>query len=186
MRRLALLALAAALCLIAAGQAGADPPDDPPGPVSRFTDVFATVYVDPADGLVALGGPPAEEGCFGLGFDDIADFQIVELPSGPVKLLVRDVDQPMSLYEASTIDEVCEAVFAGMTPEPLASGVVRVVVSDNDTEASLTRTNAFGDMSTGTLQRADGTDCQFSGRFRAIITKEGEFRILKEDITSNC
>jgi hypothetical protein len=104
MRRLALLTLAVAVCLVEVGQAGADPPADPPGPVSRFTDVFASAYMDPADGLVALGGPPPEQGCFGQGFDDPADFQIVELPSGPIKILIRDVDQPMWLYEASSIE----------------------------------------------------------------------------------
>jgi hypothetical protein len=186
MRRLALLTLAVAVCLVEVGQAGADPPADPPGPVSRFTDVFASAYMDPADGLVALGGPPPEQGCFGQGFDDPADFQIVELPSGPIKILIRDVDQPMWLYEASSIEEICEAVFAGMIPEPVASGTVRTVLNDNDADVSLTRSNAFGDTSTGILQRADGTACHFSASFRAIVTKKDEFRVLKEDIRSNC
>jgi hypothetical protein len=186
-RRLAILALAVGLCLIGATPAGADPPADPPGPVSRFTEPFAVAYVDPADGLVALGGPPPELGCFGLGFEDnLADFMIVELPSGPVKILIRDVDMPIFLYAASSIDEICEAVFSGVIPEPLATGTVRVVLNDNDIDVTLTRTNAFGHTATGTLQRADGTACHFSAMFRALITKEDEFRLLKEDINSNC
>jgi hypothetical protein len=187
MRVFAILTLAVGLWLIGAGPAGADPPEDPPGPVSRFTEPFAAAYVDPADELVALGGPPPELGCFGLGFEDnLADFQIVELPSGPLKILIRDVDMPIFLYAASSIEEICDAVFGGVIPEPLATGTVRVVVNDNDVFASRTRTNSFGSTSTGILQQADGTACNFSAMFRALITKEGEFRLLNEDINSNC
>ena len=187
MRRFAILTLAAGLWLIGTGPAGADPPEDPPGPVSRFTESFAVAYEDSADGLVALGGPPPELGCFGLGFEDnLADFQIVELPSGPVKILIHDVDMPIFLYAASSIDEICDSVFGGVIPEPIATGTVRVVLNDNDVDVSLTRTNAFGHTATGTLQRADGTTCHFSAMFRALITKEGEFRLLNEDINSNC
>ena len=187
MRRFGIAILAVGLSLIAAGPAGADPPADPPGPVSRFSEPFAVAYVDPADELVALGGPPPELGCFGLGFEEnLADFQIVELPTGPVKALIRDVDMPIFLYEASSIDEICDAVVAGTIPEPIASGTVRVVLNDNDAFVSGTRTNAFGHTATGTLERADGTSCHFSAMFRALITKEGEFRVVKEDITTNC
>lgn len=187
MRPFAILALAVGLLLIGASPATADPPSDPPGPVSRSIEPFAVAVVDPADGLVALGGPPPELGCFGLGFDEnLADVLIVELPSGPIKILLHDVDMPMQLYAASSIDEICEAVFDGVIPEPLATGTVRVVFNDNDAEASLTRTNAFGFTANGRLERPDGTACHFSGVFRAQISKEDEFRILKEDITSNC
>ena len=187
MRRLAILTLAMGLWLLGGAPAGAVPPQDPPGPVSRFTEPFAVAFFDPADGLVALGGPPPELGCFGLGFEDnLADFQIVELPSGPVKLLIHDVDMPIFLYAASSIDEICDAVFAGAIPEPLATGTVRVVVNDNDLDVSGTRTNSFGNSATGTLRRADGTRCHFSAVFRALITRDGEFRLLKEDINSNC
>jgi hypothetical protein len=187
MRRLAILTLAMGFWLLGGGPAGAVPPEDPPGPVSRFTEPFAVAFFDPADGLVALGGPPPELGCFDLGFEDnLADFQIVELPSGPVKLLIHDVDMPIFLYAASSIDEICDAVFAGAIPQPLATGTVRVVVNDNDLDASGTRTNSFGTTATGTLRRADGTACHFSAMFRALITRDGEFRLLNEDINSNC
>jgi hypothetical protein len=187
MRRFAVITLAVGLLLAGAAPTGAAPPEDPPGPVSRFTEPFAVAFFDPADGLVALGGPPPELGCFGLGFEDnLAEFQIVELPSGPVKVLIRDDDMPIFLYAASSIDEICEAVFGGVIPEPIATGTVRVVLNDNDLDVSLTRTNAFGYTATGTLERADGTACAFSATFRALITKQGEFRVLVEDIHSNC
>lgn len=187
MRRFALITLATGLLLAGAAPTGAAPPEDPPGPVSRFTEPFAVAFFDPADGLVALGGPPPELGCFGLGFEDnLAEYQFVELPSGPVKVLIRDDDMPIFLYAASSEDEICEAVFGGAIPEPIATGTVRVVVNDNDLDVSLTRTNAFGGTATGTLERADGTACAFSATFRALITKEGEFRVLVEDIHSNC
>jgi hypothetical protein len=189
MRRFALMliTLAVGLSLAGAAPAGAAPPDDPPGPVSRSTEPFAVALDDPADQLVALGGPPPELGCFGLGFEDnLAEFQVVELPSGPVKVLVRDDDMPIFLYAASSTDELCEAVFGGAIPEPIATGTVRVVLNDNDVDVSLTRTNSFGFTAKGTLERADGTACAFSATFRALITREGEFRVLVSDIRSNC
>jgi hypothetical protein len=187
MRRLAVITLAAGLLLAGSAPIGAAPPEDPPGPVIRFTEPFAVAFSDPADGLVAFGGPPPELACFGMGFEDnLGEFQIVELPGGPVKVLIRDDDMPMFLYAASSIDEICEAVLGGAIPEPIATGTVRAVLNDNDVDVSLTRTNAFGYTATGTLERADGTSCAFSATFRALITKEGEFRVLHEDIHSNC
>lgn len=93
---------------------------------------------------------------------------------------------PIFLYDASSIDEICEAVVAGASPEPIANGTIRVVVNDNDVFASLSRTNAFGYTATGTLERPDGMPCAFSATFRAPITREDEFRVLAEDIHSNC
>jgi hypothetical protein len=188
MRRFVLITLVVGLSLVgAAAPAGADPPEDPPGPVIRFTDSFAVSLEDPADQLVALGGPPPELGCFGLGFEDnLGEFQIIELPGGPVKALIRDDDMPMFLYAASSTDELCEAVFDGVIPEPIATGTVRVVLNDNDVDVSLTRTNSFGFTAKGTLERADGTACAFSATFRALITREGEFRVVVSDIRSNC
>ena len=187
MRRFVLITLAVGMLLAGAAQASAAPPEDPPGPVSRFNEPFAVSFEDPADQLVALGGPPPELGCFGLGFEDnLAEFQIVELPSGPVKALIRDDDMPIFLYAASSTGELCEAVFGGTIPEPIATGTVRVVLTDNDVDVSLTRTNAFGYTATGTLERADGTACAFSATFRALITQQDEFRVLVEDIHSNC
>ncbi|HEX6424374.1 MAG TPA: hypothetical protein VFZ79_12905 [Acidimicrobiales bacterium] len=116
----------------------------------------------------------------------MADFQEVQLPSGPVVVLVRDIDQPMFLYRASSIDEICEAVLAGQVPEPLAAGTVRIVGTDNDFLASGSRTTAFGDTATGTLMDADGNPCRFTGQFRAQVTAGGEFRLLKHDIRSTC
>jgi hypothetical protein len=186
-RGLIVLLVAAAVWALGAPAAGAEPPEDPPGPVSRSTQPFAVAYEDPADGLVALGGPPPELGCFGLGFEDnLADFQELQLPSGPMKVLIRDIDQPMFLYQASSIDEICEAVFAGEVPEPLATGTVRVVANDNDVFVSGTRNNAFGHTATGTLLDAAGNPCHFTGQFRAQITVTGEFRLLREDIHLTC
>ena len=187
MRRFALMTLVVAILLAGAAQASAAPPEDPPGPVSRVTEPFGVAFEDPADQLVALGGPPAELGCFGLGFEDnLAEIQVVELPSGPVKVLVRDDDMPIFLYSAASIDEICEAVVGGATVEPIATGTVRVVLNDNDVDVTLTRTNAFGYTAKGTLERADGTACAFSATFRALITRQGEFRVVVSDIRSNC
>lgn len=92
----------------------------------------------------------------------------------------------MRLYQAASIDEICEAVFAGEIRVPIATGTVRVVANDNDVFVSGKRNNAFGDTATGTLLDAGGNACRFTGQFRAQITVAGEFRLLREDVHSTC
>jgi hypothetical protein len=160
-------------------------PDDPPGPVVRYEDVVAVAFVDEADGLVALGGPPPEQGCFGEGFDDIGDVQEIDL--GDVVMLVqRDGDQPMQVYEGEGIGDVCERIVAGETVEPIATGTVRAMTTDNDADVSLTRANSFGSTAIGTLTTPEGQTCSFRGTFRAIIDPNDEFRGPEEDISLRC
>lgn len=194
MRRFSFGVLVVGLVLMIAGPAAAgfdNGPQDPPGPVERFQSPFAVDYVDVDDGLVALGGPPPEQGCRGESFEDnVANVQEVRLPNGVIVSLVQDDDMPMRVYAASSIGEICDAVLAGESVEPLASGTVRTVRTDNDLEASATpggtRTNAFGDHSSGQLSTPAGESCRFSGVFRAQITRDDEFRLLKLDVTLRC
>lgn len=185
--RFGVLLLAAGVLALGAVPAGAQPTTDKQGPVSRFTAPFALAYIDPADNLVALGGPPPEQGCFGEGFEDHeADFQEVQLPSGPVVALVRDIDQPMYLYQASSVEEICTAVEEGEHPQPIATGTAHVVATTNDAFGSGRRTTILGDKATGTLLDSGGKPCHFTGIFREQISPAGESRIIKHDIHSTC
>jgi hypothetical protein len=186
-RRFGVLLLATGVLALGALPAGADPTADNQGPVSRFTAPFALAYIDPADNLVALGGPPPEQGCLDEGFEDHkADFQEVQLPSGPVVALVRDIDQPMRLYQASSVDEICDAVAAGEDPQPIATGTAHVVATTNDAFGSGRRTTTLGDKATGTLLDSAGKPCHFTGIFREQISPAGESRIIRHDIQSTC
>jgi hypothetical protein len=75
----------------------------------------------------------------------------VQLPSGPVVALLRDTDQPMHLYQASSVEEICDAVAAGENPQPIATGTAHVVATTNDAFGSGGRTTTLGDKATGTL-----------------------------------
>jgi hypothetical protein len=186
-RRFGVLVLATGVLALGALPAGADPTADKQSPVSRFIAPFALAYIDPADNLVALGGPPPEQGCLDEGFEDhTADFQEVQLPSGPVVALVRDIDQPMRLYQASSVDEICAAVAAGEDPQPIATGTAHVVATTNDAFGSGRRTATLGDKATGTLLDSGGNPCHFTGIFREQISPAGQSRIIRHDIHTTC
>lgn len=187
MKRITTGIAAVALVVGLAGPAVAgDRPDDPPGPVTRYEADLARAYLDIDDGLVALGGPPPEDGCYGNGFDADGQWQEIELPSGAIVTTAKQEDQAMYVYEGLSIADVCSQVYAGETPELLASGTVRVRLTDNDSSVSGTRGNAWGDFAVGQLSTPDGQTCQFVGRSRYRFTPNGEFRQLREDITLTC
>ena len=174
----------ALLALVTAQMALAAPPDTS-GVVTRYTDVFATGYVDEKDGLIALGGPAPEEGCFGEGFDDPAQFMDVQTPAGPIVVVGHQAEIDVFVYDLS-LGDPCEIIAAGGTPIPLYTGTMRTVLNDNDLEVSLTRTNSFGAHSTGWVEDADGNRCRFSAHVRLQITRDEEFRVLTEGITIAC
>lgn len=161
-------------------------PEDPAGAVERIDNVFAFAYADAEAGLVALGGPPPEEGCFGEGFDDTGTDQVVTTPSGAVVVLGKDTDQPMQVYAGTSIEDVCDRVVAGEPVELLASGVARLVVTDNDRDVSATRTNSFQNSATGRLRTPAGDSCSFRAAFHGLIDREGEFRELRQEVALRC
>jgi hypothetical protein len=181
---LAAFPLTVALLALVTAQGVAAPPDIS-GVVTRYTDVFAVAYVDETDGLIALGGPPPEEGCFGEGFDDPAQFMEVQTSAGPIVVVAHQAQLDVSVYDL-TLGHPCEIIEAGGTPIPLYTGSMRTVANDNDLEASLTRTNSFGASSSGWVEDADGNHCRFSAHVRLQITRDEEFRVLTEGITIAC
>ncbi len=171
--------------LLTASLAIAAPPDSS-GVVIRYTDVgFAAGYVDEKDGLIALGGPPPEEGCLGEGFDDPAQFMDVQTPAGPVLGKVHQAVAEVFVYDL-TSGHPCEILEAGGTPIPLYSGTWRTVGNDNDLNVTLTRTNSFGFRSTGWVEDADGDVCRITAHVRLLITRQEEFRVVNEGITLAC
>ena len=66
---------------------------------------------------------------------------------------------------------------------PWAVGAARTVRNDNDLDVSGTRSNAFGERLVGTATDADGAVWHVSGHVRLLITRDGEFRFLNENVT---
>lgn len=167
--------------------ASAEAPDDS-GIVIRIDDWLALGYRDAADDLVALGGPPAEQWCIDVGWEDyVTQYQFAHTPPGATVMTVHGSDLPVWVYRASLFAEVCDVVLGGGSPELIASGTVRLVVSDNDLFASETRTNSFGHSAIGTVVDAHGDLWSFSAEFRGqIAPSQGDecfCRIVRENIT---
>jgi hypothetical protein len=58
---------------------------------------------------------------------------------------------------------------------PWATGTAHQIGHDNDVDVSLTRTNAFGELLTGTVVDVDGNTWQYTAQFMARIDRSGEF-----------
>jgi hypothetical protein len=176
---------AAILTTMLTGQLAMAAPPGSSGVVTRFTEAFAVSYIDEADGLIAVGGPPPEEGCFGEGFDDPAEFMNVQTPAGPILAKVHQAVSDVFVYDL-TLGHPCEILDAGGTPLPLYTGTWRTVGNDNDLHVTLTRTNSFGFRSAGWVEDAEGDRCRISAHVRLLITRQGEFRVVNEGITLAC
>ena len=150
------------------------------GSVFRFNFPFGVALQDTEAGLVALGGPPPELGCLGEGFEE-ANIQLVFTPTGPIKLLLHDVEQ-FYIYEAASIDDVCEAALStGIAP--LAVGYANVFANDNfDNYEPGDRSNPFGGNTNGTVYDAEGSPWEFHGNLKLFIDREGNFEVIKETI----
>lgn len=65
-------------------------------------------------------------------------------------------------------------------PGPSATGRVNASSTDNDLDASGTRTNSFGDVGRGTVSDNDGDKWHYSWNFRAQNDRDGEFSVRTE------
>jgi hypothetical protein len=146
----------------------ADPPDEG-GVVVRSTASGGVWYADPDDRLILTTGATAAEFCTGTMTGDPLQQQFVETPTGAILLLVSSSEAEAWLYAATTIDEACDLVLSGGSPELLATGTVRFRINDNDLFASQTRTNSFGDHASGTLTALDGSSWNVTAHFRAVV-----------------
>jgi hypothetical protein len=184
--RLTTTAMLAAALLSQPGVAAADPPPDPPGPVERYDDITAVfpVFLDAEAGLLALAGPPAEERCYGEGFTDGSDVQVLtrEPRQGKVTGDIR-----IWVYEIPEAGTICDVLYAGGTPELLASGTARFVLTVNyDGQEEWPRTTAFALTATGTLGTPGGETCQFLGTSHAVEDEDGDLQTLTERVALRC
>jgi hypothetical protein len=182
-----MLGAAATLLLgavVAPAAANFDNGPDEAGVVFRANFPFGFGLQDPGAGLVALGGPSPEQGCLGEGFEE-ADFQFVETPAGPVKVLIHDVET-FFIYEASSIDEVCEAALTTGI-DPIAVGdAINVRFNDNfDNYEPGSRANPFGGNANGTVYDVDGNAWSFHGNQKLKIDGDGNFEVVSETIKLN-
>jgi hypothetical protein len=169
------------------GAAGAGAPSES-GIVVRFEDIALPGYQDPTKNLVALTGPPAELACNGIGFEAyFGSFQIAATPPGAAVLRIRVENVPLHVYRAASIAELCGAVDTGDPITLIGSGTARITANDNDMFVSETRTNSYGDRTTGTIEDANGGRWSFTGIYRALVEpSEGDecvCRVVTESIT---
>ncbi len=182
-RSLTLLATVAILIGLVAAPAAAnfDNGPDESGVVHRANYPFGMAFVDAESGLVALGGPPPVQGCRGQGFDD-ADFLEVFTPAGPVKVLIHGTNT-FWIYEASSIDEVCEAALTtGIDPIFIAHDA-KVRVTDNFTGFEPgSRANPFGGNANGTAYDVDENAWSFHASQKLMLDRDGNFTVRSETI----
>ena len=182
MRRMMILGSVAALLAAIAAPAAADHggPDDS-GVVHRGHYPFGMAFEDSEAGLVALGGPPPEQGCLGDGFEE-ADFTVVETPAGAVKILIKDTET-FFIYEAGSIGEVCDAVFNGGI-DPIAVAMdSKVVFTDNFANYEPgSRTNVWGGNANGTAYDAEGNAWSFHGNQKLMVDKDGNFTLISDTV----
>lgn len=163
---------AAALTLFPVGVAEARGGPSESGVVTRVEMGFGPGWVDVDQGITALVGPPAEQGCIGEGFED-ADWMFVEAPTGPVKMLVK-ATMPVRIYAGIGDEEVCEAVLGGGL-EPLYVGYeITIILTDNFVNYQPEyRANAFGVRGQGVVYDADGEPHRFSAVVQRHLPREG-------------
>lgn len=154
------------------------------GVVERGQYPFGLAFFDTEAGLIALGGPPPEQGCLGEGFED-ADFQFVNTPAGPVKVLIHDT-QTFYIYQATDLGEICEAVLNGGGIDPLAVGDATVRFNDNfDNYEPGSRANPFGGNANGTVYDANGDAWSFHGNVKLKLDRNGNFDLITETVKLN-
>jgi hypothetical protein len=86
-----------------------------------------------------------------------------------------------------TDPDVCAIILGGGTVgPPLYVGSVSTVLTDNDSQISLTRVNAYGTASHGTVWDAAGDSCAFSAHARLQVTLDGVDLVRSMDINISC
>jgi hypothetical protein len=156
---------------------------DEAGVVERFSSPFGLAFEDADAGLVALGGPPPEQGCVGEGFEDyFGDFQAVSTAAGPVILVVQ-AEIPFYVYEATSVFEVCEAVI-DEGRQPIAAGEnIAVRLTDNFANYEPgSRSNPFGANANGTVYDAKGDAWSFHASQKFKLDRDGNFTVLTEKV----
>ena len=157
-------ALASALALGCGEQQSPMAPADQPAPsvratVERITDVFPFGVFGFSDGTRTL--------IFGAPFEDLVSFcpdpvpttdlfelLIVTRPDGSLKITGRGEEVNVVVFDAFIPDAGCDVLLGA----PRYTGIVRVVVTDNDVFVSGNRANASQITVTGTVTDESGQE----------------------------
>lgn len=145
--------------------------------VARFQDQIGFFIVDEARGLMSFHGTDQTfaQICSGGGltFEDL-NLQLVGSPAGPLHMLMTGAEHPVVIYPIVSLPDPHHvgpgdcAILA--TLQPLASGRVRLVRTDNDLTASGPGGDAFGWTCNGTLMDATGASKKYAETVRAVVT----------------
>ena len=181
MRRIVGILTAACLVLMLAGPVAAQggPPQRSQEPIFGVVSDFSTyvLFINiTAENFCAF----VEAGDFEspAPVEDLITVQQKETGKGAVVQTFRaTVYAELWAVEGGDLEAICQG--AG---ELLGTGTVFIVSTDNDLFVSGTRTNAFGSTLHGTVRGEDGA-WRVSGKFRALIAQDGEFRLLRDSLT---
>jgi hypothetical protein len=149
--------------------------------VFRFEGmVGGAAIVDPQTDLIAFDGLPENPSdlaeCGGSEeILNLADFQVTGNLSGVFHVLAQ-ADLNIHVYQLSTFIDIC-------TSHPLAQGIGRLIINDNDAAVSGTRTNSFGHRLNGPVTLANGGNAHLAAHSRFLIEKDGAFRQVSSGVT---
>lgn len=185
MRKRALVIAALAVLMTGpAAPASAAPPQ-------QVEDPFIFLFADEENGLALfvnitresfceweaggfVGPPPVEE---------LISAQFNETGKGAIVLSIQQADVSIELWrldqDVPPFVGACEDTDEQV--EPWATGTARIEANDNDLDVSLTRTNSFGNRGQATVYDANGDAWHYSWSLRALITRDGEFRVAAEN-----
>jgi hypothetical protein len=185
-RRQALLVLALLSTLLTLAAA----PASAAAPVREEIDSFI-IILDPEHELVVFWNISRDDFCAweASNFEGPAPVQqlipakFIETGKGAVVMHGAGVStlELWALDEGADLSGPCQDTDA--QTGPWAVGTAHWTRNDNDLDVSGTRTNAFGERLQSTVVDPAGNTRHFSGHFRAVFDRDGEFRVVSEQFT---
>lgn len=147
--------------------------------VFRFQGIVGGGFIlDPDADLILWAGLPAHPGdasvCGGTEDFDPGAVQLVGLLREVVQALIH-ADVHIHVYQLSTFSDFC-------TDVPLAQGVGRFILIDNDTGVSHTRMNSFGVRLNGPVTLASGGSARLSAHAQFLIDQDDTFTVATSQI----
>jgi hypothetical protein len=147
-------------------------PSDLPNVIRFEEEGGVGVIYDPETDLLLLVGLPENPAdafdCGGTEPFDRNAVQVVGILREVFKVLLKS-EPHLHVYQGSTFTGFCSSV-------PLAQGMGRLILNDNDAAVSGTRTNSFGASVTGQVTFASGGTAQLSAHVHFLIARDGTFR----------
>lgn len=148
--------------------------------VFRFEGIVGgAVVADPETDLLVIDGLPDDPTSASIcgGTQDIAnlaDFQVSGDLTGVFHVLAQS-ELNIHVYRLSTFESIC-------TSEPIAVGMGRLIINDNDAAVSGTRANTFGHRLTGPVTLSDGSTSHLTAYSRFLIKLDGSFHLVASGV----